>query len=332
MIMKKYILIIAALLCFVACEKKGSASAGNAPVIVTGKASAVTYSSATLSASFSDAASAPREVGFEWGTEDGYMVNSTNSNEYYAYHICAGGEKGPEGRTARNYTVCYSGEHHCPVWVAAPRHEMYVGDAKRTDAYRRDDKIPGGIQYSAKTTGGGCNKGHMLGSAERTSSTESNRQVFYYSNIAPQLSAGFNTGGGGWNNLEDWVDRQVCADTLYEVIGCYFDRYTDGYGETAEPETITFGGRDDVHKPTMFYYVLLRTKAGNAGKSLDECTADELKCAAFVRSHSNNLKGQKGTGKEMMPVAELERIVGVTFFPNVPDAPKETCNPSDWGL
>lgn len=415
MIMKKYILIIAALLCFVACEKKGSASAGTAPVIVTGKASAVTYSSATLSASFSDAASAPREVGFEWGTErnslkeavqskdiitsasgswtatidnladgveyfyrayavfmekgqgkyyygpvesfttpeaqvpdeqagwfelpvmtistqDGYMVNSTNSNEYYAYHICAGGEKGPEGRTARNYTVCYSGEHHCPVWVAAPRHAMYVGDAKRTDAYRRDDKIPGDIQYSAKTTGGGCNKGHMLGSAERTSSTESNRQVFYYTNIAPQLSAGFNTGGGGWNNLEDWVDRQVCADTLYEVIGCYFDRYTDGYGETVEPETITFGGRDDVHKPTMFYYVLLRTKDGNAGKSLDECTADELKCAAFVRSHSNNLKGQKVTGKEMMPVAELERIVGVTFFPNVPEAPKETCNPSDWGL
>ena len=152
----------------------------------------------------------------------GYMVNSSNANEYYAIHMCAGGEKGPDGKTARNYTVCYSGKYHCPVWVAAPRHSMYVGNSGRTDAYRQDPDIPSNIQYNSKSTGGGCNKGHMLGSAERTSSAATNRDVFYYTNIAPQLSSGFNTGGGGWNILEDFVDTKVCADTLYEVLGCYF--------------------------------------------------------------------------------------------------------------
>ncbi|MBQ6199215.1 MAG: DNA/RNA non-specific endonuclease [Bacteroidales bacterium] len=265
-------------------------------------------------------------------TSDGsYKVSTTDSNLYYAWHISPD-VKGPGGKLARNYTVCYSAEHHCPVWVAAPRHSMYVGSSGRTDAYGKDPDVPADIQYNSKSTGGGCNKGHMLGSAERTCSKATNQQVFYYTNIAPQLSSGFNTGGGGWNLLEDYVDTQVCADTLYEVLGTYFERYTDGYGKTQTPSTISFGSRNDVHMPTMFYYALLRTKSGNSGKSVKDCSASELKCVAFVRSHVNDLKGQKPSAKELMSIADLERLTGFTFFPNVPNAPKNTFSASDWGL
>ena len=259
-----------------------------------------------------------------------YMVNSSDPTQYYAIHFCLGGEKDASGQTARNYTVCYSGQYHCPVWVAAPRHSMFIGSSGRTDAYRQDPDIPSSIQYKSKSTGGGCNKGHMLGSAERTSSTATNRDVFYYTNIAPQLSANFNTGGGRWNVLEDYVDTQVCADTLYEVLGCYFERYTDAYGQTQNPSTISFGGRDDVAMPTMFYYVLLRTKKGNSGKALKNCSSDELKCVAFVRSHVN--VRQAVTATELMSVSDLEKITGVTYFPNVPNAPKSSFKASDWGL
>ena len=255
----------------------------------------------------------------------------SDNSLHLAFHYCAGGEKGPDGKTARNYSVCYSGEHHCPVWVAAPRHSMYVGKADRSN-YGLDPDIASEIQYNSKATGGGCNKGHMLGSAERTSSAATNRQVFYYTNIAPQLSSGFNTGGGGWNLLEDWVDTKVCADTLYEVVGCYFDKFTDGYGYTVSPKTITFGDRSDVSMPTMFYYILLRTKKGNTGKALRDCTADEMMCAAFVRAHTNSLKGQKPSRTEMMSVSDLEKLTGFTYFVNVPNAPKTVLNPSDWGL
>jgi DNA/RNA endonuclease G, NUC1 len=261
-----------------------------------------------------------------------YRIDKNDPTQYYAFHMCSGGEKGPDGKTARSYTVCFSAEHHCPVWVAAPRHSMYVGNSGRNDSYRADPDIPSDIQYNSKNTGGGCNKGHMLGSAERTSTKATNRDVFYYTNIAPQLSAGFNTGGGGWNTLEDYVDTKVCADTLYEVIGCYFDKYTDAYGWTVTPSTISFGGRNDVSKPTMFYYVLLRTKKGNTGKSLKDCSADEMMCVAFVRAHTNSLKGQAVTARELMSVADLEKITGVTYFPNVPNAPKNTFKASDWGL
>ena len=262
-----------------------------------------------------------------------YRVSTSDPDLFFAYHMCSGGEKGPTGKTARNYTVAYSGKYHCPVWVAAPRHAMYEKkNTERTDAYRRDPDIPSNIQYSSKDTGGGCNKGHMLGSAERLSSEKTNRDVFYYTNIAPQLSTGFNTGGGGWNILEDWVDKQVCSDTLYVVIGTYFEKFTDAYGNTVSPKTISFGGRNDVSMPTMFYYLLMRTKSGSSGKALKDCSASEIQCAAFVRSHTNDLKGQKVTAKEMMSVSDLEKLTGFTYFPNVPNAPKSSFKASDWGL
>lgn len=256
---------------------------------------------------------------------------------YYAHHMCAGGEKNAQNNgTARNYTVCYSGKYHCPVWVAAPRHKMYEGSSGRTEDYQRDPDIPSGLQYSSKSTGGGCNKGHMLGSAERTSSTATNRQVFYYTNIAPQYSANFNTGGGGWNVLEDWVDTKVCSDTTYVVIGTYFEAYTDKHGYSASPKKIEFGGRSDVSCPTMYYYILLRTKKGNTGKSVLNCSADELMCAAFVRAHSTqwttSTSKNKVSSADLMSVSDLEKLTGFVYFPNVPNAPKSTFNASDWGL
>lgn len=267
----------------------------------------------------------------DYSQSGSYLIDNNDKNLYYAHHLCAGGEKGPGGKQARNYTVCYSAEHHCPVWVAAPRHKMYESGASRTDAYGKDPSIPSDIQYNSKSTGGGCNKGHMLGSAERLSSTATNKQVFYYTNIAPQYSSTFNTGGGGWNTLEDWVDGQVCSDTLYVVIGTYFEKYTDRRGYTGSPATISFGGRNDVTRPSMFYYILLRTKKGNSGKALKDCTASEIKCAAFVRSHETP-KGVSVSEKDLMSVSDLEKITGFTYFPNVPQAQKSSYHASDWGL
>lgn len=187
-----------------------------------------------------------------------------------------------------------------------------------------------------KKVGGGCNKGHMLGSNERTSSTATNRQVFYYSNIAPQDSDGFNTGGAPWNTLEGYVDRIVPQDSLHMVIGCYFDDYTDVYGKTQKAKRISFGGRSDVSMPTMFYYALLRTKKGNLGKPVTKCSADELMCVAYVLRHETAAK-QKGknyqlTSRDLISISDPEKITGFKYFVNVPNAQKNTFKASDWGL
>jgi hypothetical protein len=81
----------------------------------------------------------------------------------------------------------------------------------------------------------------------------------------------------------------------------------------------------------MFYYALLRTKGGSTKKSVRDCTADELQCAAFVKCHEAP-KGSKVTSQDMMSISDLEKLVGVTLFPNVPNAPKSSYKASDWGL
>ena len=82
----------------------------------------------------------------------------------------------------------------------------------------------------------------------------------------------------------------------------------------------------------MFYYAVLRTKKGNSGKSVKDCKADELQCVAFVRAHTNSLKGQEPSSKEMMSIADLERLTGFSYFAGVPNAPKDSFKASDWGL
>lgn len=257
-------------------------------------------------------------------SSEGWIVDNKDSDLYYAFHKSNVG--------TRNYSVCYNGAYHCPVWIAAPRHQMYRGNSGRTNAYNWDPDIPKSVQQAA-TSGStsGYNRGHMLGSNERTASTLTNNQVFYITNIAPQGNPWFNQSRGGWNILEGFVDGFECSDTLYVVIGTYFEDYTDAYGNSATRKTALFM-QSDVQIPTMFYYALMRTKSGNSGKSLKDCERDEIMCAAFVRAHTNSIQGQAVTKTEMMTIDALEELTGFDFFPSVPNATEDSFTPSDWGL
>ena len=243
---------------------------------------------------------------------------------YTTYHIC------DDGR--RNYTVCFSSEHRCPIWVASPMHPSYKGEAPRSDAFIFDPTLPMDIQPLLRRSYGEYTRGHLLGSAERTSSEETNRQTFYASNIAPQLQVGFNASNGAWNNLERFADRQSCADTLYVVTGCIFEDYADATGmEVKATTTVNKNDGEKVGVPTAYYKVLLRTRSGKTGRCGRECKGDDLKCAAFVVGHYS-AKGRKPTAADMMSVEELERLTGFTFFTNVPNAPKHRAVAAEWGL
>lgn len=254
-------------------------------------------------------------------------VEVGSSDYYYAYHLCP--DFKIKNRPARNFTVCYSAEHHCPIWVAAPLHNCYVGGSGNR-SYGPDQVIPRNIQPSSKSVASPYNKGHMLGNRERSGTSGMNKQVSYYTNMAAQHATNFNTGGGAWNNLEDYIDDYWCNDTLYMVSGCRFETWTDSYGNTATPKRTNFGGVQ-ASVPTMFFYVLLRTKSGSSGKSVMQCSASELMCTGFVMSHAMP-KGHKPEKRDMRSVAEIEKMVGFKFFTNAPNAPKETYNASDWGL
>ncbi|MBR5811777.1 MAG: DNA/RNA non-specific endonuclease [Alistipes sp.] len=243
---------------------------------------------------------------------------------YTTLHLCDDG--------LRNYTACFSSEHCCPVWVAAPLHRSYKGDTKRSDSFTFDPTIPAKYQPQINRSYGDYTRGHLLGSAERTASLEMNEQTFYATNIAPQLRDGFNSRGGAWNNIERMVDKQICNDTLYVVTGCLFDDYTHTDGREVKASTTT--NRSDgkrIGVPTAYYKAMLRTKRGSTGKSVAECNAEELKCAAIIVPHSS-AAGYKPSKQDLISIKELERLSGLEFFANVKNAPKGKASASDWGL
>ena len=242
-------------------------------------------------------------------------IDDNNPDLYYSWTMRA------DAKSIRNFSSCYSKSMKHPVWVAAPMHRCYEGKSGRSDAYQPDPAIK--CTQSSKFEG--YTRGHMVGSAERTVSRATNEQAFYYSNIGAQLSSGFNTGGGAWNNLESVVDAKVCSDTLYQVIGCIFETFTDRNGSTIGKKT----GAGSFQVPTAWYKVLLRTKKGNSGKRVDQCSADELQCCAFILAHKSN-GGHKPNQNDMYTVEEVEKLTGLTFFVNVPNAPKGKFSVSDW--
>lgn len=110
---------------------------------------------------------------------------------------------------------------------------------------------------------------------------------------------------------------------------------TGPVGGNGQEETGGNGGGDVIPPATTGYawfelpVITDADKDGNSGKSVLNCSASELKCAAFVLRH-NIEKSHKPQAKDIISIAELEKITGFTYFPNVPNAPKSTVNVNEW--
>lgn len=234
---------------------------------------------------------------------------------YYAYHMRA------DLKTMRNYSVCYSADKRTGMWSAFPLHECYRGDQERTKTWYYDPGVPRAVQpdliegsYKPQP---GYSKGHLIASNDRTVSYEANSQTFYVTNVAPQWQNSFN--GGVWSSLEADCWNNICVDTLYVVSGVYF----------ANDDTTVMDQSDKTCVvPTNFYRVLMRSKAGNTGQPLWKLDADQIQCVGFWFENRAYPSGKPSSG--MTSVADIEQKVGFEFFPNVPQAPKETFNKADW--
>ena len=240
-------------------------------------------------------------------------------NLEYCYH-----DKLPSNNKLRNYSFCFDKEKHCALWVAYPLHKCYIeGSGHRTNAWGYDpccvdDVYEPNLKNAYYPQGGSSNshsRGHQLPSADRLASDADNATTFYYTNMAPQLQP---LNGASWDALEgDLRDDWMCSDTLYVVTGVHF---APGYGYAYDNK----GAGKACAVPTHFYKVILRTKKGDSGKWVGNCSADELQCVGFWFEH----KG--GAARQTMSVAEIEKKTGQTFFSNVKNAPKSTYNPSEW--
>ncbi len=237
---------------------------------------------------------------------------------YYAYHRRA------DKQSVRNYSVCYSAEMRSAVWTAMPIHSSYDGGAGRNDSWGYDPIIPRNVQPVLKSSYSGVySRGHMVASSDRQVSVSTNQQTFYYTNMAPQYQNEFN--GGIWQKLENWCwDEQNCSDTLYVVTGAHYAN---------KNKTCSDNDGKSVVVPTHFYKLLIRSKSGRTGKPLSQLSASDIKCVGFWFEHNQSYgTKEKPSSKYMKSVADIEKLTGMTFFPNVPNAPKSSYSASEWGM
>lgn len=258
----------------------------------------------------------------------------------------------------RNYTYCYDTYRHCPLWIAHPQHACYEEGSGRTNVWKRDEYMTDAEQaiiYPLPEVNGNralslytesldrqWTRGHMLMSNYRGGTdTELNAQTFYSCNIAPQGGAAFDK---LWGAAEVRIqDDYVCADTLYCVSGAYFenDNLTamdaSGWNTTDDGQVRYYvaGYSKVCVVPTHFYKLILRTRSGNSGKAIQECSASELQAVGFWFEHADEINGSTSPTLDasyLKSVEWIEQQTGFTFFPDIPDSVKQQCNPSDWGF
>lgn len=262
----------------------------------------------------------------------------------------------------RNYTYCYDIKRHCPLWIAHPQHACYeeggrtrpepdpwAADPNMTQAEQAiiwvwpgDNRDKYVVSESPLYRWG---RGHMLASGYRgcddaNNPAEINVQTFYSCNIAPQGGKVFSS---LWQQAEWRIqDNYVCADTLYCVSGAHFDEGAiaayDGSWVNTKAQT---RGHIDESKPcevpTHYYKLILRTRNGNTGKAIQDCSASELKAVGFWFENGDGTDDSGAAtptlgAAHMKSVEWIEQQTGFTFFPDVPDEVKKQCNPSDWGF
>lgn len=242
-----------------------------------------------------------------------------NDGNLYVTHMTKA-----NGKTMRNYSMCYDPDVKAALWIAYPLHECYTRKAvDRTDAWGYDPLIPAKYQVNMeKGMSNGYDRGHQVASADRLASFDMNAQTFYYTNMTAQVGAGMNQ--DIWNNLENKIRNEyICRDTLYVVTGCVMTTATDQKVQWVNNRN---GGQ--VAVPKAYFKVLLRTKSGNTGKVVDNSNATTI--GFWYENRKYNYSNP--SVNDVKSVDEIERLTGFTFFPQISDEIKEMKDVARWGF
>ena len=196
----------------------------------------------------------------------------------------------------------------------------YVESIDTYDTYT-NPIIPQSKQANiSRNIGGGYARGHMLPSADRYNTWNTNAQTCYSTNIMAQ---DYDFNSGSWGTLENKVRNKIVSDTLFVVVGTLFENN----------KTVSNNGRT-ISVPSHCFKLLLRTKSGRTGKHIADITsADDLMCIGFIFENDYSATNQS-LSSAAVSVAEIERRSGFSFFrnlnPKIADKVKSQCNFSEW--
>lgn len=246
-----------------------------------------------------------------YGSTYAYIFNPayTSSTQIIVTHTFS-----DASREKRNYSMLYDKTKKCALWVAFAMHSSEWPDKNvgRKEGWCYDPAIPESWQPNLSGAYSGYSRGHQVASSDRQTTTEGNKQTFYYSNMAPQLQS---LNGATWNQMENALQsvgyKTSGRDTVYIVAGVIF-------GSGSKTTTDKSGVSCPV--PTQFYKCIMKCSFNDAG----EMTA--AKGAAYLFDHYASAPCQRIT------IDALEQLTGFDFYANVPSALQEAAESSSYNF
>lgn len=188
------------------------------------------------------------------------------------------------------YTLSYNKTYHVANWVAYElTAEETVSVVNRNNKFVPDPLLTCCTISNADYQGAGYDRGHLAPAGDMSFSTETMKESFYLSNMAPQ-NPGFNR--GIWKKLEEQVRQWAVEDkAVYVVTGTIL---------TKGLPTI---GPDEITVPALFYKVIL------------DYSAPEIKAIGFILPNEGS---QEPLQHYAVSVDSVEKITGTDFFYQLP--------------
>jgi endonuclease G len=210
----------------------------------------------------------------------------------------------------RQYVLSYNSSKGTPNQVSWHLSKKWLGKTHRTDPFAPDTTLPAGFfvvrpnDYRA----GGFDRGHLCPAADRSVSKEDMDATFLMANMMPQAP---NLNRITWGKLEAYCREQVREgdNDLYIVAG---PAGRGGVGSDGDRKFLQ-GQNGKIVVPGKCWKVVLCVPAG---------TTDPRKVTAEARVFAVIMPNLQGLSHDWrtyaVPVKDVEKLTGFTFFGNVP--------------
>jgi len=219
-----------------------------------------------------------------------------------------------------NHVVLYDQVHRIPRWVAETLTEDNLkGEANRKHSnFSPDSNLPQMFRAGNedfKAAGRGWSRGHMAAAGNMKLSQDAMDQSFLLSNILPQ---NYENNAGFWNRMEmycreltkRWKEVHVISGPTSRPVA-EIDPDTQQEHKFIKYRVI---GDKEVAIPTHLYKIILCR--GKKSKEGDSENADDLAIAGFMVPN-DGISWSKDLREFQLPVEEVERIAGLTFYPQL---------------
>jgi endonuclease G len=207
----------------------------------------------------------------------------------------------------KQYALSYNNSKGTPNWVSWQLSKKWLGRTRRRNAFAPDTSLAGFFQVRPNDyPGSPYDRGHMCPAADRSVSRQDMDATFLMTNMVPQAQ---KLNRGTWQKLEEYCYGQASDgdEDLYIIAG------------PAGKRSVLRRAKGNIIVPARCWKVVLVVPAGT--KDPRKLTAKTARVFAAIFPNT------QGVGTDWrdyaVPVADVEKLTGYTFFTSLPRAVAE---------